>query len=94
MEMSGQLHVPAALPAWKEPPVPKRLGGPQSQFERGVEEKNSLHCPCRESNPGRPARSLVITLTELSQLPMLKVITIYFLIYISHKVLQKHMTRI
>jgi hypothetical protein len=34
MEVSGQLHDPAALPAGK-------LGGPQSRSGRGGEEKNS-----------------------------------------------------
>jgi hypothetical protein len=35
MEMSGQLHKPAAQLPWKEPHVPidRRLGGPQSLAE-------------------------------------------------------------
>jgi hypothetical protein len=39
MEVSGQLHSPAAFSPRKEPPYPsdRRLGGPQS---RCVEEKN------------------------------------------------------
>jgi hypothetical protein len=43
MEVSGQLHAPAALPPGKEPPVPidTRLSGPQSSSGRGGEEKNS-----------------------------------------------------
>jgi hypothetical protein len=46
MEVSGQLHAPAGLLLGKEPLVPiypldKRLGGPQSRFGRGGEEKNS-----------------------------------------------------
>jgi hypothetical protein len=43
MEVSGQLHDPDALPSGKEPryPMNRRLGGPQSQFGRGGEEKNS-----------------------------------------------------
>jgi len=41
-------------------PISRRLGGPQGQSGRGGEEKNS--CPCWESNPGRPARSLVTIL--------------------------------
>jgi hypothetical protein len=48
-------------------PLNRRLGGPQSRSESGGEEKKSL-CPCRESYPGRPARSLVTNLTELSRL--------------------------
>jgi hypothetical protein len=43
MEVSGHLHVPAALPPGKEPPV---LTG----YEAGI-----LHC--RESKPDRPAPS-------------------------------------
>jgi hypothetical protein len=43
MEMSGQLHVPAALPQGKSPwyPLDRKLGGPQNRSgQRGV-EKNS-----------------------------------------------------
>jgi len=39
-----------------------RLGEPQS------DKKKSLHCPYQESNPGRPAHSIVAILTELSRL--------------------------
>jgi len=37
MEVSGQLHAPAALPPGKEPwyPLDRRLGGPQSRSGRG-----------------------------------------------------------
>jgi hypothetical protein len=37
MEVSGQLHVPAALPSGKEPryPLDRRVGGPQSLSGRG-----------------------------------------------------------
>jgi hypothetical protein len=43
-------------------PLDRRLGGPQSQSWRYDEEKNM---PCRDSNHGRPPRSLVtITITE------------------------------
>jgi hypothetical protein len=44
----------------------RRLGEPQSRSGGGGEEKTP--CPCRESNPGRPARSLVIILTKLTRL--------------------------
>jgi hypothetical protein len=43
----------------------RRLGGPQSQSEHGDGEKKKTF---QESNSGRPARSLVTILTELSQL--------------------------
>jgi hypothetical protein len=47
MEMSGQLHAPAALPPGKEPryPLDRTLGGPQSRSGR---RKNSW--PYRDSN--------------------------------------------
>jgi hypothetical protein len=52
MEVSGQLHAPAALPPGKEHPVPiefRRLDGPQNRYGRGGGE-----IPCRESNPITP----------------------------------------
>jgi hypothetical protein len=44
MEVSGQLHVPAALTPGKEPVVllDMWLGGPQGQSERGGKVKVSL----------------------------------------------------
>jgi hypothetical protein len=44
MEVSGQLHAPAALPSGKQSPVPtaQKLGGPQSWYGRYEEEKNLL----------------------------------------------------
>jgi hypothetical protein len=67
MEMSGQLHVPAALFLGKRPwyLLDSRVGRPQSRFERGVEEKKNPF-PLRESNPGLQARSSVTILIELS----------------------------
>jgi hypothetical protein len=54
MEMSGQLHAPAALPPGKDPwhQLDRWLNGPQSRSGRCGKEK-ILHC--RESNP-TPAR--------------------------------------
>jgi hypothetical protein len=43
MEVSGQLHAPAALLPGKEPLVP--IGGPQNRSGRGGEEKNSQPTP-------------------------------------------------
>jgi len=39
--VSGQLHAPDALPPGKDPryPLHRRLGGPQSQYGHGGEEK-------------------------------------------------------
>jgi len=47
MEVSGQLHAPAALPLEKEPPYPldRRLGRPQSWSGCNGEEKKSLLLP-------------------------------------------------
>jgi hypothetical protein len=47
MEVSGQLHAPAAFPPGKNPLVPlyRRLGGPQSRSGRCGEEKNSQPLP-------------------------------------------------
>jgi hypothetical protein len=60
MEMSSQLHAPAALPSEKEPPYPldTRLGGSQSWYGRDVEEKNSQPTPGIEpQSSDRPACS-------------------------------------
>jgi hypothetical protein len=58
MEVSGQLHAPAALPQGKSPWYPfDRLGGPQSRSGRGGEEKNSQPPPEIEPyNSDRPTR--------------------------------------
>jgi hypothetical protein len=49
--MSGQLHLPVALPPGKGPPwypLDRRLGVPQSRSGRGGEEKNSQPLPAHE----------------------------------------------
>jgi hypothetical protein len=40
--------------------------------------KKSLHCPCWESNPGRPSRGLVAILTELPRLLICKCVEVIF----------------
>jgi hypothetical protein len=47
MEVSGQIHVPAALPPGKSPcyPLDRRVGGLQIRSERGGEQKNSQPPP-------------------------------------------------
>jgi hypothetical protein len=69
MKMSGEFYAPATVsPGIKlRYSLHRRLGGPQSRNGRSGEEKN-FHS-CRESNPGRPERSLVTILAELSRLP-------------------------
>jgi hypothetical protein len=48
MEVSGQIHEPAALPQRKSPwyPLDRKLGGPQSRSGHGGEEKNSQPTSC------------------------------------------------
>jgi hypothetical protein len=47
MEVSGQIHAPAAFPQGKSSrfPLDRRLGGPQSRAGRGGEEKKSQPLP-------------------------------------------------
>jgi hypothetical protein len=56
--MNCQLHAPVALP-----PGTHWIGswvGPRAHLDAVA--KRRIPCPCRESNPGRPARSLVTIL--------------------------------
>jgi hypothetical protein len=51
MEVSGQFHVPAALPLY---PLARKLGGPQSQSGRCGKKKQYLPLPgieLRHSSP-------------------------------------------
>jgi len=41
--------------------------GPKAGLDAVAKRKVSYHCPFRELNRDRPARSLVCTLTELSR---------------------------
>ena len=61
MEVSGVFDALAALPPEKNPRYPPGEAG-------WTPEQTWTVCLCRESRPDRPARSLVTTLTELSQL--------------------------
>jgi hypothetical protein len=60
MEVSGQLYAPAALPQGKSPwyPLDRRLGGPQSRYGRGGEEKNS--------QPSQAHSNIILTSTPNS----------------------------
>jgi hypothetical protein len=66
VEVSGQLHVPAALPRRKSHlyPFERRLGGMAAAAKR----KNSL--PLAVINAGHPVRSSVTILTELPLLDL------------------------
>jgi len=55
----------------KEPPRLHWIGGwvrPKAALEAVAKRKKSHIAPCRESNSGRPYRSLVSILTELPRL--------------------------
>jgi len=69
MEVSGQLHVQAALLPWKESPKPVRQESGwvlEPVWTRWQREK--IPCwSCRESNPSSPIVSLVTILTELTR---------------------------
>jgi len=58
MEVSGQLHVPAASPPGKNPwyPLDRRLGRPQSGLDTVV-KKNIPSPPAVTRTPDHPARS-------------------------------------
>jgi hypothetical protein len=59
MDENGQLHASAALPPWKEPPVPigwETGRAPQSDWTLEKKKVSNLY---RESKPGLPARSLI-----------------------------------
>jgi hypothetical protein len=67
--MSGQLHVPAALPPEKDSSLHKGPGGAQSQSGPCGVEKSYLPFPgIAPILLGRPIRSLVALPTELSRL--------------------------
>jgi len=56
----------APRPFYYRYPLDRRVGGPWSRYGRGGEEKNP--CFYKESNLGRPARSLDTIKTELFRL--------------------------
>jgi hypothetical protein len=66
LDGSGQIHAPTLYIRGKNPkyPLDRKLCGPQNRYGRCGEEEDP--CPYWESNLGRPARSLVTILTELS----------------------------
>jgi hypothetical protein len=66
------------MPQGKNPwlPLDRKLGGPQSQFRNGGEEKNPS--TCWESNSGSPACSLV-TILKLRRSMKSNMNTVYFM---------------
>jgi hypothetical protein len=68
MEVSDQLHTPAALSPGKWPQylLERTMAVPQKdQPGHGGKEKISHHCPYQELNPSRHAHYLITTVTEL-----------------------------
>jgi hypothetical protein len=66
MGVSGQRHAPAALyPRGKDPRYHWIGGwvGPRVGLDAGARRK--ILCPCRGSNPDRPARSHLIMLHQM-----------------------------
>jgi hypothetical protein len=58
MELSGQLHAPAALSPEKDPGTHWTGSWVGTKADLDAVDKFVIACPCQESNPGRPARSL------------------------------------
>jgi hypothetical protein len=55
IQVSGQLHTPAALSPEKQTPILNKRQG-ESQGRYGCGDKETNPCPCRESNPNGLAR--------------------------------------
>jgi hypothetical protein len=55
--------------------------GPRAGLD--ATEKNKISCPCRETNPSRPARSLVAIPTELSRMPGSNLDCGFFVVFLS-----------
>jgi hypothetical protein len=71
MDVSGHLHAPDILPPKKKKKTYthwlRGWVGPRAGVD-SVAKRKKVSFPWRESNPSRPARSLVAIRTELSQL--------------------------
>jgi len=65
MEVNGQINEPVALPPGKESPVPTAQAAGWVSVCLDEVAKRNISKPCRESNPGHPARSLVATVNGL-----------------------------
>jgi len=70
MEVSGQIHTPAALPPGKEPryQLARRLAGPETVWTWWRREKNL--CPFGETNAGKvPWNRLQQVFPQLNYFP-------------------------
>jgi hypothetical protein len=77
MELSGQFHAPAALhPRERVSHTPRMKGWVGFRVDQVMiaKRKSSHNFLCWESIPGRPARSLVSVLIELSLLSVILVL--------------------
>jgi len=70
MEVSGEIHTPAALLPGKEPGTHWIGGwvGPRVGLDAVAKRRNPLS-PNWESNPWRLFRTIVTTLTDLKEIP-------------------------
>jgi len=67
MKLKSQLYAPAALPPTKQPLTFNGVGewvGPRTDMDAVAKKKKT--CPCRESIPTRPARSMSRTLSKIT----------------------------
>jgi hypothetical protein len=67
MEVNGQIYAPALLPLGKEPPPTRWVGGwvgPRAGLEAVAERKYPFFW--QEWSPGRPVRSTITILSNLS----------------------------
>jgi hypothetical protein len=80
MEVSVQLHAPAAVPQGKSPqhPLTGRQGGPQNRFRRFGEYIKFVSTAGNRTRH-RPVRSVVTVVTLLSGLHLLQVYSTVFL---------------
>jgi hypothetical protein len=68
MGVNGQLHAPAALHAGERASGTHWMGGwvgPRTDLDAMEKIRKFHYCPCRELNPGRPARGLVTVLMPI-----------------------------
>jgi len=56
--------------------------GPRADLD-AVAKKKKNPCPCRKSNPGRPACSSVIILTEMTEISQLSEVRVMAFVFIS-----------
>jgi hypothetical protein len=71
MEVNGELQAPGSFTQGERTAGTRSTGGwvaPRAGVDAVAKRKNPFIGTCRESNPDRPARSLVTTLTAIPRL--------------------------